>query len=91
MTEFLLFSKGFPLVLHFDGLIAPLFSNDLGDFRIGNAGVLSYHFGLMMLAVQDESYMMSARSYQVGVTDKQRTVTRPRYLGVRLADADVGS
>lgn len=51
MTKFLFLGKSLPLVLHFDRLIAPLLSDNLGNLRIGKAWVLSYDLSLMMLAI----------------------------------------
>ena len=51
MAEFLLFGKGFPLVLDFGWLIAPLFADDLGDFWISKTWMLSNDLGLMVLTV----------------------------------------
>lgn len=61
MAELLLFGESFPLVLHFDCLVAPLLADNLGDFRIGKAWVLGNDFALMMLAIKDECYDMSVK------------------------------
>jgi len=54
MTELLLLSKRFPLVLDFDGLVTPLLSDDLGDLGVRKTRVLGNDLGLVMLAVEDE-------------------------------------
>ena len=54
MTELLLFGESLPLVFEFSGLVTPLFANNLRYFWIGETGVLSDDFSLMMLAVKDE-------------------------------------
>lgn len=54
VAEFLLFSKGFPLVLDFRSLIAPLLADYLGDFRVCKAWVLGNDLALMMLAIKNE-------------------------------------
>jgi hypothetical protein len=46
----------FPVVFDFLGLVLPLFSNDLGDVRVGQVWVASDNLGLVMLAIQYESY-----------------------------------
>jgi len=55
MADLLVFRKRLPLVLDFWGLVLPLFADDLGDFRVGETGVLGDYVGLVMLTVQDES------------------------------------
>lgn len=48
--------KAFPFIFRLLWEAPPVYSNDLGDFRIGSARVLSYHRGLVMLAIQDEGW-----------------------------------
>jgi hypothetical protein len=59
MAELFFLSEGFPLSLDLNCLIAPLLANYLGDLWIGETGVLRDDFGLLMLAVEDESFVMS--------------------------------
>ena len=54
MAKLLLFGKSFPLVLNFNGLIAPLLTDDLRDLWIRKPRMLSNDLGLVMLAVKDE-------------------------------------
>lgn len=48
--------EGLPVVLDLSGGIPPLLANDLGDLGIGEARILGDDCGLVVLAVQDESY-----------------------------------
>jgi hypothetical protein len=59
MAELFFLSESFPLGLDLNCLIAPLFADDLGDFWVGEARILHDDFGLMMLAVEDECFVMS--------------------------------
>lgn len=49
----------FPVGFHFRGGVAPLFADDLGDFGVGEAGVSGDDGGLVVLAVEDECWVLS--------------------------------
>ena len=49
--------KHFPVILDFWGRLPPLITNDLGDLRICQSWVTRHDSSLMMLTVQDESYI----------------------------------
>lgn len=90
MTKLLFFCERFPLVLDFDGLIAPLLSDDLGDLRICKTWILRDDLGLMMLAIKDEGLVLSVSSGH-RLRPGSRTVARSRDLRIRLTDADLRS
>jgi hypothetical protein len=55
VTNLLFFCKRLPPVLLLGWLILPLLANNLRDFRIRQARMLSNYGSLMMLSIQDES------------------------------------
>jgi hypothetical protein len=59
MAELFFLSESFPLCLDLNCLIAPLFADDLGDLWVGEARILRDDFRLMVLAVEDECFVMS--------------------------------
>ena len=91
MAEFLFLSEGFPLCLDLNCLIAPLFADNLGDFRIGEARVLRDDFGLMMLTVEDESFVMSVVVVIMRDSVCKLTVARSWDFRIGLADTNVCS
>lgn len=51
--------EGFPVGFHFRGGVPPLFADDFGDFGVGEAGILGDDGGLVVLAVEDEGWVLS--------------------------------
>ena len=48
-------SESLPFILGFLREPPPLLSNDLGDIGVRKPWVLSHHYGLVMLPIQDKS------------------------------------
>ena len=61
MAGFLLFGQRFPVVFLFRRAVAPKITDDFGDFRVGEVRMGSDDGGLIMLAVENEGWIIDAK------------------------------